>query len=60
MNLPVLKIFIQELAFHQELQEQYKKHIATPLWERLTMVIEHFQQKKGQKLLTCPFLPSYK
>lgn len=54
MNLPVLKIFIQELAFHQELQEQYKKHIATPLWERLTMVIEHFQQKGEIARLPIP------
>ncbi|MDQ0174820.1 TetR/AcrR family transcriptional regulator [Bacillus chungangensis] len=44
-NLPVLKIFVQEIAFHSELQDKYKKYIAEPLFNRIKDIIIYFQEK---------------
>lgn len=42
---PVLKIFMQEIAFHEELQAQYKQYIADQLVERLHEVIDYYREK---------------
>ncbi|MFP7494570.1 TetR/AcrR family transcriptional regulator [Terribacillus saccharophilus] len=44
-NLSILKIFMQEISFHPELQENYKEYIAQPLFKRLENTIIHFQDK---------------
>jgi AcrR family transcriptional regulator len=44
-NLSILKIFMQEISFHPELQESYKEYIAQPLFKRLEDTITHFQEK---------------
>jgi AcrR family transcriptional regulator len=42
---PILKIFIQELAFQPELQKQFKKYVIPKLLGRMKGIIEHFQDK---------------
>ncbi|MFP7478481.1 TetR/AcrR family transcriptional regulator [Terribacillus saccharophilus] len=42
-NLSILKIFMQEISFHPELQGNYKEYIAQPLFKRLENTIIHFQ-----------------
>lgn len=44
-NLPILKIFIQEIAFHHELQEEFKKQVASQVLDRISKVVQQFQEK---------------
>jgi AcrR family transcriptional regulator len=44
-NFPVLKIFIQEIAFHDELREPYQKLVIEHIYPKFKKVIEHFQEK---------------
>lgn len=43
--MPVVKILLQEVAFHPELQEQFKKQVATKVFERIHQVVRGFQQE---------------
>lgn len=43
--MPVLKILLQEVAFHPELQEQFKKQVASKVFERIHQVVRGFQVK---------------
>ena len=44
-NMTMIKILIQEIPFHPELKEQFKKNIAQKVFERLSAVILHYQNK---------------
>lgn len=44
-QFPVLKIFIQEIAFHDELREPFQKLFTEHVYEKFKKVIEHFQEK---------------
>ncbi|MEX2104349.1 MAG: TetR/AcrR family transcriptional regulator, partial [Bacilli bacterium] len=44
-HFPILKVFIQEIAFHSELKEQYQKIFTNHVLEKFTEIIEHFQEK---------------
>ncbi|SDZ09856.1 DNA-binding transcriptional regulator, AcrR family [Evansella caseinilytica] len=44
-NLPVLKIMVQEIPFHDELREQFKEHVAKEIYQRMSKFVEHYKQK---------------
>lgn len=44
-NMQVFKIFIQEIPFHPDLQEQFRKLILAKVLEKFSINIEAFQQK---------------
>ncbi|OKL35720.1 TetR/AcrR family transcriptional regulator [Domibacillus mangrovi] len=44
-NMPLFRIFIQEIPFQPELREQFKEHIAQKVLERLRQIVEHYQAK---------------
>lgn len=43
--LPIVKIVLQEVPFHPELKNQFIDHIAKKLFERVSGVIENYQEK---------------
>jgi AcrR family transcriptional regulator len=51
-NLKIIKIMLQEIPFQDELQQQFKEHIAKKVIRRLQGIVEHFQ-KEGQ-IMTVP------
>ena len=44
-SLPLLRIVIQELPFHEELKKQVIEHIGKEVFERLREIVRHFQAK---------------
>ncbi|TLS36111.1 TetR/AcrR family transcriptional regulator [Pseudalkalibacillus caeni] len=44
-NLPIIKIFLQEIAFHEEIREQYKAIFNEQVKKKFFAIIEHFQEK---------------
>lgn len=42
-NMKLLKILVQEIPFHPELQEQFKQHVARKVFERIEAIVKHFQ-----------------
>ncbi|WP_332634884.1 TetR/AcrR family transcriptional regulator [Halalkalibacter flavus] len=44
-NLPILKILVQEIPFHPELREQFIEHVAKKVFERMTKLVEYYQEK---------------
>ncbi|MET3729231.1 AcrR family transcriptional regulator [Fictibacillus halophilus] len=44
-QFPVLKIFIQEIAFHDELREPFQKLFTQHVYQKFKKIIEHFQEK---------------
>jgi AcrR family transcriptional regulator len=44
-HFSVLKIFIQEIAFHDELREPYQKLFEEHIYPKFKKIIEHFQEK---------------
>lgn len=44
-HFSVLKIFIQEIAFHDELREPYQKLFEEHIYPKFKKTIEHFQEK---------------
>jgi AcrR family transcriptional regulator len=44
-HIPILKIFIQEIAFHPELKEQYQKIFTDHVLDKFTGIVRHFQEK---------------
>ncbi|MFE1245006.1 TetR/AcrR family transcriptional regulator [Fictibacillus sp. NPDC058756] len=44
-HFSVLKIFIQEIAFHNELREPYQKLFNEHVYGKFKKIIEHFQEK---------------
>ncbi|MCA0171113.1 TetR/AcrR family transcriptional regulator [Bacillus sp. RAR_GA_16] len=52
-HLPIVKILIQEIPFHEELRTQFIEHIAKDLFDRFEKVIIHFQ-KKGELIEIPP------
>ena len=44
-HLPIVKILIQEIPFHEELRTQFIEHIAKDLFDRFGKVVVHFQEK---------------
>ncbi|MBH0155382.1 TetR/AcrR family transcriptional regulator [Fictibacillus sp. 5RED26] len=44
-QFPVLKIFIQEIAFHEELREPFQKLFTEHVYQKFKKIIEHFQEK---------------
>ncbi len=53
-HLPVIKILLQEVPFHPELQEQFKEHVAGKVLERFKNIVEHYQ-KEGQIIDIPPY-----
>ncbi|HEX7056011.1 MAG TPA: TetR/AcrR family transcriptional regulator [Bacilli bacterium] len=43
-HLPLLKVFLQEIPFHPELREHYKKLFAKPVMERFLQVVKRYQE----------------
>ncbi|WP_273850721.1 TetR/AcrR family transcriptional regulator [Guptibacillus spartinae] len=52
-HLPIVKILIQEIPFHEELRTQFIEHVAKDLFDRFEKVIIHFQ-KKGELIQIPP------
>nr|WP_235549970.1 TetR/AcrR family transcriptional regulator [Paenibacillus sp. Soil766] len=46
-HFPVIKIFMHEIPFHNELREQFKESVAVLVLEKAYKAIRHFQ-KQGQ------------
>lgn len=46
-NIPLLRIVIQELPFHEELKKHAIEHIGKDVFEKLRQTVRHFQ-KRGQ------------
>lgn len=44
-NMQLFRILVQELPFHQELQGQFKEHIAAKIYTRMEKVVRHYQEK---------------
>lgn len=44
-NYPIVKIMLQEIPFQPELKEQFLEHVAKKTFERITRIIEHYQEK---------------
>lgn len=44
-NFSLFKIMLQELPLQPELQAQFKTHILPAVYERMTALIRHYQQK---------------
>jgi AcrR family transcriptional regulator len=44
-HLPILKIFFQEIAFHDEFKEQFKKIFIQHVFQKFSQIIQHFQEK---------------
>ncbi|MDQ0219284.1 TetR/AcrR family transcriptional regulator [Peribacillus cavernae] len=44
-NLPLFKIIIQEIPFHPELKAQFKEHIGNKVFERVSEMFKHYQDK---------------
>lgn len=44
-NLPLLKILIQEIPFHIELKDLFKKYVTPEPLAKLDALIKHFQEK---------------
>lgn len=44
-NLLMFKILLQEIPFHPELQATFKEHIASKVYERITLIVQHYQAK---------------
>jgi hypothetical protein len=53
-NLPMVKIFIQEVPFHPELKALIKEHIANKVFERFSELVKHYQEK-GQIIEMPPY-----
>jgi len=46
-NLPIIKIMLHELPFQNDLNQQFKEHIASKVIHRMKEITDHFQ-KEGQ------------
>lgn len=44
-NLPLLRILIQEIPFQPELFSEFKEHVVLKVMNRMTEVVEYFQEK---------------
>ncbi|WP_085523639.1 TetR/AcrR family transcriptional regulator [Tuberibacillus sp. Marseille-P3662] len=44
-NLPILKIMLQEIPFQPELKEQFKQHVGRQVFNKLAVIVEHYQSK---------------
>lgn len=44
-NLSLIKILLQEIPFHPELQAQFKEHVAKKVLGRFEKMVEYFQEK---------------
>jgi AcrR family transcriptional regulator len=51
-HMAVFKILVQEIPFHPELQEQFRKNVLTKVMERLGKIVEKFQAEG--KMLVLP------
>ncbi|WP_040205999.1 TetR/AcrR family transcriptional regulator [Neobacillus jeddahensis] len=51
--LPVIKIMLQEIPFQPELKEQFIEQIAKNIFQRVSTIIKHFQEK-GQLIELPP------
>lgn len=53
-NIPLFKIVLQEIPFQPELQKQFKEHIAIKVYERMSAIIQHYQEE-GQLINLPPY-----
>lgn len=44
-NLLILRIFVQEVAFHEDLRQEFQKRVASQVVPRFQKVIRHYQAK---------------
>ena len=44
---PIVKIFLQEIPFHDELKDLFQNYVVEHVYERLKEIVTHFQ-KKGE------------
>ncbi|WP_042142216.1 TetR/AcrR family transcriptional regulator [Paucisalibacillus sp. EB02] len=44
-NIPLIRVVIQELPFHEELKKQVIEHIGKEVFERLREIVRHFQAR---------------
>ena len=44
-HLPIIKIFLQEVSFHPELQLQFKKIFTEHVSKKFEQIVQHFQEK---------------
>ncbi len=51
-NIPIIKILLQEIAFHDEMKEQYQQIFMDNIYKKMKHVVEHFQAKG--EVIECP------
>lgn len=44
-NIPLLRIVIQELPFHEELKKQVIEHIGKDIFDKFRAIVRHYQEK---------------
>ncbi|MDQ0481705.1 TetR/AcrR family transcriptional regulator [Guptibacillus hwajinpoensis] len=44
-HLPIVRILVQEIPFHEELRGQFIEHVAKDLYARFANIVSHFQEK---------------
>jgi AcrR family transcriptional regulator len=44
-NLPLIRIFWQEFAFHPEIKEEFQKAFTENVYQKFKEIVEHFQEK---------------
>ncbi|WP_369810527.1 TetR/AcrR family transcriptional regulator [Guptibacillus hwajinpoensis] len=44
-HLPIVRILVQEIPFHEELRRQFIEHVAKDLYARFANIVSHFQEK---------------
>ncbi|WP_025026456.1 TetR/AcrR family transcriptional regulator [Caldalkalibacillus mannanilyticus] len=44
-HFPIIKIFLQEIPFHDELKEQYRQVFTENVYHKFTSIVQHFQEK---------------
>lgn len=58
-NMPILKIFLQEIPFQPELRNTFKEQVAEQVISRSKTIIEHFQNKEQVVQYPPPHLIRY-
>ncbi|MBN8208227.1 TetR/AcrR family transcriptional regulator [Bacillus sp. NTK071] len=44
-HLPIVRILVQEIPFHEELRAQFIEHVARDIYTRFENIVRHFQEK---------------
>lgn len=54
-NMPILKIFLQEIPFQQQLRDHFKEQVSEKIFNKAKSIIEHYQ-KEGK---VVPYAPPH-